>query len=84
MGGEFVLGAKFPKYGIPGLPAKLFTPPQRPQNPAAVISETHMCINQVIAHVTIHLSLCAWLVFVVFFFLQMPGALVLLGSEHKV
>lgn len=43
-----------------GLPAKLFTPPQRPQNPAAVISETHMCINQAIEHLTIHLRLCAW------------------------
>lgn len=43
-----------------GLPAKLFTPPQRPRNPAAVISETHMRINQAIEHLTIHPRLCAW------------------------
>lgn len=60
-----------------GLPAKLFTPPQRPQNPAAVISETHMCINQVIAHLTIHLSPCAWV------FCRCPGHLCYLALKTR-
>lgn len=71
------MGSQIPEERAPGSPAKLLTPPQRPQSPAAVISETHMCINQVIAHLTPPEPVCLG-------FLQVPGALVIFGFENKV
>lgn len=71
------MGSQIPEERAPGLPAKLLTPPQRPQSLAAVISETHVYKSSNCTPNSPPEPVCLG-------FLQVPGALVIFGFENKV